>query len=327
VELDWGVRDTLTQGVYDQNLLGERRATQAILDIFDEFEVHATWAIVGFLFFQDKRQLLDNLPTIRPQYTDPAFCPYRIIDSIGASESEDPLHLGPSLVRMIAGRPHQEIATHTFCHYYCLEDGQDSAAFAADLEAAMAAAGRWNLTIDSIVFPRHQVNPDYLAICRAAGLRAYRGTERHWLYRPSRLDEQTLLRRGLRLLDTYVEVSGHHAVPPQPAAPGLPVNVAHSWFLRPYVPRLARLEPLRFRRIRRSLDIAARRGEMFHLWWHPHNFGVDLEENMRMLRRILEHLRRLQQEYGMISLNMREVAQRWQPDAAAASAGPTTIAA
>jgi 5-carboxymethyl-2-hydroxymuconic-semialdehyde dehydrogenase len=41
---------------------------------------------------------------------------------------------------MIDGRAHQEIATHTFCHYYCLEDGQTAAAFAADLAAAVAAA-------------------------------------------------------------------------------------------------------------------------------------------------------------------------------------------
>jgi hypothetical protein len=327
VELDWGVRDTITHGRYDQNLLGERRATQAILDIFDEFDIHATWAIVGFLFFDDKQQLLENLPSARPLYADPAFCPYRAIDGIGATESEDPLHLGPSLVRMIQGRAHQEIPTHPFGHDYCLEDGQTADAFAADLDAAVAAARRWNLSIDSIVFPRHQVNPDYLTICRRAGLNAYRGTERHWLYRPSKLAEQTLLRRGLRMLDTYLPISGHHTYAPQPAAPGLPVNVAHSCFLRSYVPRLARLEPLRFRRIRGGLDQAARRGEMFHLWWHPHNFGVDLEENMRMLRRILDHVARLRQTHGMLCLNMREVARRWDPERVGKNSSPSSIAA
>ena len=63
---------------------------------------------------------------------------------------------------------------------------------------------------------------------------------------------------------------------------------------------------------------------MFHLWWHPHNFGVDLTENMRFLRQILEHVRLLQQQFGMQSLNMREVARLCDPTIDAA---PATIAA
>ena len=276
------------------------------------------------MFFDDKTQLTDNLPSVRPNYSNEVFCPYRALDGIGHSEIDDPLHLGVSLVRMIEDRRHQEIATHTFSHYYCLEDGQDAEAFAADLAAAVAAARRRGLTIDSIVFPRHQVNPDYLAICRRSGIRAFRGTERHWLYTPRKVADETLLRRGLRMLDIWVDISGHHTIMPAQPSPGLPVDVAHSRFLRPYNRRLAMLEPLRLRRILRGLDHAARRGEMFHLWWHPHNFGVDLTENMRFLRQILEHVRLLQQQFGMQSLNMREVAQLCDPTIDAA---PATIAA
>lgn len=324
VELNWGVRDSITGGRYDDNINGERRASQAILDIFDEFGIHATWAIVGFLFFDDKAQLVENMPNVRPNYSNEAFCPYRAIDAIGRTEADDPLHLGASLVRMIEGRRHQEIATHTFSHYYCLEDGQDADAFEADLAAAVAAARRRGLSINSIVFPRHQVNPDYLSICRRAGIHAFRGTERHWLYAPRKVARETLLRRGLRLLDIWVNISGHHTIVPMPAAPGLPVDIAHSCFLRPYNPRLAMLEPLRLRRIRRGLDHAARHGEMFHLWWHPHNFGVDLAENMRFLRQILQHVRLLQQQFGMQSLTMGEVARLCDPTV---DATPATIAA
>jgi len=324
VELNWGVRDSITGGRYDANINGERLATEAILNIFDEFGIHATWAIVGFLFFDDKEQLVENMPNVRPSYSNEALCPYRAIAGIGRTEAEDPLHLGASLVRMIEGRQHQEIATHTFSHYYCLEDGQNADAFAADLAAAVAAAHRRGLSIDSIVFPRHQVNPDYLAICRRQGIRAFRGTERHWLYAPRKAADETLLRRGLRLVDIWVDISGHHTIKPVPAAPGLPVDVAHSRFLRPYNRRLAMLEPLRLRRILHGLDHAARRGEMFHLWWHPHNFGVDLTENMRFLRQILQHVRHLQQQFGMQSLSMGEVARLCDP---ACDAAPAPIAA
>ncbi len=313
VELKWGVHDSMPCGKYDGNIKGERQATEAILDIFDEFGIHATWAIVGFLFFENKAQLIEHLPAIRPQYSNRVFCPYRLMDGVGLREADDPLHLGVSLVEMIEKRAHQEVATHTFSHYYCLEDGQDAAAFDADMAAAVAAARRHGLAIDSIVFPRHQVNPAYLAICRRHGIRAFRGTERHWLYTPRKVADETLLRRGLRVFDIWLNISGHHTIVPTAAAPGLPVDVAHSRFLRPYNRRMKLLEPLRLRRIIRGLEQAARRGEMFHLWWHPHNFGVDLKENMQMLRQILEHVRVLQQQSGMQSLNMREVAELCEP--------------
>jgi len=36
----------------------------------------------------------------------------------------------------------------------------------------------------------------------------------------------------------------------------------------------------------------------YHLNWHPHNFGVELEENMRGLGSILEAYSRLGDRYG-----------------------------
>ena len=42
-------------------------------------------------------------------------------------------------------------------------------------------------------------------------------------------------------------------------------------------------EAIRLRRICASMDAAARNDKTFHLWWHPHNFGVHLDENMSVL--------------------------------------------
>jgi hypothetical protein len=67
-------------------------------------------------------------------------------------------------------------------------------------------------------------------------------------------------------------------------------------------------EPLRLHRIKGDLTEAARKGLFYHLWWHPHNFGVNTSANLAFLRRILEHYRWLHKLYGMESLNMGEVA-------------------
>ena len=46
----------------------------------------------------------------------------------------------------------------------------------------------------------------------------------------------------------------------------------------------------------------------FHLWWHPHNFGVNIDDNIEFLDEILSSFRDLKMQYGMRSLNMGEIS-------------------
>jgi hypothetical protein len=199
-----------------------------------------------------------------------------------------------------------ELGSHTFSHYYCLEAGQDANQFRADLEASIAATQRLGIRPISLVFPRNQYNSSYLATCGKLGFKAYRGNEPSWIYRESPDEDQSLLRRGPRLLDAYVNLSGDNAFIPQPDN-GV-VNVPSSRFLRPYSVRLRNLEWLRLRRIRNAMTSAARKRQAFHLWWHPHNFGVNLEENLAALDSILHHYSDLRDSCGMRSMNMRDLA-------------------
>src|SRR2546426_12614664 len=50
-ELFWGVRDVTTLDRYGANLRGVRDAIPAMLRLFSERGIRATWATVGFLFF------------------------------------------------------------------------------------------------------------------------------------------------------------------------------------------------------------------------------------------------------------------------------------
>src|SRR5207237_8989252 len=49
-----------------------------MLDLFEEFDVAATWATVGFLFARTKRELehFAPPPPARPAYANPALDPY-----------------------------------------------------------------------------------------------------------------------------------------------------------------------------------------------------------------------------------------------------------
>jgi peptidoglycan/xylan/chitin deacetylase (PgdA/CDA1 family) len=307
-ELYWGVRDKRTLDGYGRQLLGVRQVVPYILDAFAHAGVQCTWATVGFLFFDRKEELLAYLPRERPQYREKRLCPYTELDQIGPGEEEDPYRYGLSLIRRIMTYEGQEIATHTFSHYYCLEEGQTESAFRADLDAAVRAAKRLGIIVRSLVFPRNQVNESYLGHCRDAGIIAYRGNEPRWMYQPEQSDRESQMKRACRLIDTYVSLAGPLGTVPTVDPHGL-VDIPSSRLLRPASARLRVLEPLRLRRIKSAMTDAARSGRVFHLWWHPHNFGGDLASNRPVLDSILEHYRHLRDEYGMRSLNMGAIAE------------------
>lgn len=307
-ELHWGVRDVVSVSKQKDHFLRARDAIPEVLRIFEEYDVHATWATVGFLFARDKGHLLEHLPEIRPTYTNRQLDPYSFLDEIGEDESSDPFHYAPSLLHAIAEVPGQEVASHTFSHYYCLEEGQTEQAFEADLRAAAMIGEPFGKVTEALVFPRGQYNPAYDSALARLGVRAYRTAPSFYPYRPRRADEENLTQRALRLLDSYVPIGGSHGDTPSPDPNGA-VPLRAGLFLRPYSRSRHQLEPIRMHRLKRAMRDAARRGRDFHLWWHPHNFGSNTRENLAMLDAVLAEHRSLRDRYGWPSWNMGEAAR------------------
>ena len=324
-ELLWGVRDRYPAdgGSYRQNILGVRQAVPRMLALFRELDIAVTWATVGALFARSSAELERFRPAELPAYQNARLSVAR--EPVGEDEASDPLRFAPTLIGQIQAVPRQEIGTHTFFHSYALEPGQTRTAFAADIASAVAIAERQGVQLRSIVFPRNQVNRSYLDLLPGFGLTSYRGNPRRWMYSGSPSGRSmTLARRAGRLVDTYAGGSrqvGSWADVLQ--AEGL-CEVSASRFLRPYTPRLRRLDRLRAHRIRQELRAAAVGHRIYHLWWHPHNFGVYLQQNLDFLRGVLEDFAACRERYGMRSLSMSEVAelalaQRGRP---APSGGP-----
>ena len=314
-ELFWGVQDKRTLDDYGRNILGAREAIPRMLELFERYGVHATWATVGLLFFDDKEELLQYLPKARPSYANPRLSPYPRIARIGRNERQDPYHYSLSLVRRIQNCPHQEIGTHTFSHYYCLEDGQTPETFRADLDAARRSAARLGIALRSLVFPRNQFSDTYLSICLDAGIEAVRGNQSVWWFRSRGEADERLIKKTCRRLDHYLPLSGHNGVTPEVDRLGI-INIRSSRFLLPAPTRSRIFGSLCQRRIERSMRNAARTGQVFHLWWHPHNFGSHVDDNIAMLRTIMERYRALSEEQGMISRTMGEIAAAARPGVA-----------
>ncbi|SHG53306.1 polysaccharide deacetylase family protein [Ornithinibacillus halophilus] len=301
-ELFWGVLDVFKKEEYEQHVLGARKVVPQLLDLFHRYEIHATWAIVGMMAFNQVEDVERHVPLEKPSYKNKKLSPYRmeLLRHLG-----NDLLFAPPLLQQIQKTPDQEIATHTFSHYYTLEEGQTKNQFQHDLEHA-CKFGVEEMT--SVVFPRNQINEEYLQVCWELGMTAYRGNEDTWIYRLKSNERRRWGKRALRLLDGYFNLFGHQTYRLREVSDGRPVNVKSSRFLKPYSKRLSWLERLRLRRIKKDMTYAAKHGEVYHLWWHPHNFGVNQKENLAFLKEILNHYVYLQEKYGFQSMTMKEAA-------------------
>jgi len=307
-ELMWGVRDHRSIQNYGKSILGARAAIPCMLDLFEKYEVRATWAAVGMLLFSNKKDLMNNIPSMRPSYSHSTLNPYETISNIGANEKEDPYHFALSLAKQIVDAEGMELGSHTFSHYYCLEEGQSNEQFEADLAAAVSANyGVAGIRPKSLVFPRNQYNQTYLPICKNLGFTCFRGNEKSWIYSKAE-KKDSLLKRLSRLSDVYFNFTGNNNFIPQEVS-GL-INIPSSRYLRKYSPILKSIEYFKLLRITRAMTAAAISGECFHLWWHPHDFGLNHQKNLAVLEVILQHYAYCRDTYGMVSLNMGNISEQ-----------------
>lgn len=314
-ELMWGLRHKRTIETYGEKLLGARRVFPKIIKAFEEHEIRATFAIVGFLFASSKEELRLFSPSNRPNYSSANLSPYGdYMKLVGDNEAIDKYHFATELIDILQKYPNHEIASHTFSHYYCLEGDQNIENFRADVSAAISIAKKRGIFFNSIIFPRNQYNKECLKILADLGITAYRGTEESWIYNKTESSILNILQKGLRSVDSYLNLTGNHCYELNMLGYITPFNIPSSRFLRPYSRRLKYLEPFKLRRIIRSMDYAAKNGKIFHLWWHPHNFGINPEENLSFLEKILKHYTDLRKRYNFESCTMKSLSESYLKD-------------
>ena len=304
-ELTWGVIGAKDLVQYQPNLEGVQRVIPELLNMFRLYEVHATFSTVGFLFFKNKDELLKNIPAKQPMYERKDLRQYgEYMNNMADDAKTRLLHFAPHLIELIKQTPGQEIGSHTFSHYYCLEAGQTIDEFIADLEAAQKNAERNSLKLESLVFPKNQYNEKYVEAAAAHGIKVYRGNPPSSYHQLRSLENENYVRKAQRLADAFLNISGHNCYTDEFISRSYPYNIPASRLLRPYSPLLKILDGLKLKRIKSGMLHAAKSGETYHLWWHPHNFGVNQKENFAFLKKILSYYQELQHNYGFKSYSM-----------------------
>ena len=306
-ELVWGVFDhiTLTDKVaYFDNTL---QVIPKMLACFEKHQLHVTWATVGMLFNENWEEWLANFPEEQPSYTNLKLDAYAY-GLEHRSAGLDRFFFAPDLIRFIQSTPGQELATHTYSHYYCLESGQTKRQFECDLDLAKKMATQFGATLHSLVFPRNQWNTDYLFSCQERGITQLRSNPDAWYWKDT--SQSTLATKLFRTGDAYLPL-GSTSYPMEKVTVDFVTAQPASRFLRPHH-RLSFLNSLRLQRIKNEMLQAAKQGEVYHLWWHPHNFGNHPEESMVVLHEIASWFTLLHEKYGMESVPMKDLTSAKQ---------------
>lgn len=322
-ELHWGCFENMllteSRQKYFRNTI---EAIPKMLEIFAKNEIHATWATVGMLYRENEKEWFDHQPRLLPTFTNPRVSAYEWIGQHGFHGEKDPFHFAPALIELIRNTANQEIGTHTYAHYFCLEKGQTPEQFEADLEMACQTALEKGVRIRSLVFPRNQFNRAYLGICTQAGITSIRSSPDIWYWAPA--TGSTFMKKLFRAGDAYLKFQPIKAVFLQDIKieEGIPLSLPATRLYRPWQPGQPLQNKLKMRRILKEMTEAAKKSAYYHLWWHPHNFGDNPRECLNELNLLVQHFNKLKEKYNIKSLTMEETAEmigresgigNWQP--------------
>lgn len=310
-ELHWGCIEN--KPVMNDNamryFLNTRKAIPRMLSLFHQHEIHVTWAAVGMLFNKNTEEWESNIPNNIPSYSNNDVSSYGWIQKNGFQEEEDPYHFAPSIIEQIKNTPYQEIGTHTYSHYFCLEPGQTKEEFEADLSKAIEVASNKGIELTSLVFPRNQFNNEYLSVCTDLKITAVRSNPSVWYWSPSA--SAGLLTKIFRTGEAYFKLDKRKSLPLKSLVQHtLPIQLPASRLYRPWKSSFKFQNKLKLNRILKEMTVAAEKGEYYHIWWHPHNFGNHPEQCLQELETMLNHFQLLKEKYGFQSMNMKEITQQ-----------------
>jgi peptidoglycan/xylan/chitin deacetylase (PgdA/CDA1 family) len=284
-ELGWGFHDLESPPV--ERVESGRRGWATMLELCDEYEIPATWAVVGHLMLESCDGRHDDHPAPNGWFER---------ERIEWRDRPD-LRFGPDLVRgVLDADVDHEFASHSFSHVLFGRLETDRALATAELDRSVELATEWGQSIESFVYPRNDVS--HRDVLAEHGVVAYRGRS------PTRdgvrgIFDSTIRRRSM-LVTPVVDEYGLVNVPASLflfGFEGAARTVVESVWNDPMVVMA-----------RRGIDEAAEANGVFHMWLHPNNL-VSKRDDRRM-RAILAYVAHKRAETALTVETMADVARR-----------------
>jgi polysaccharide deacetylase len=248
LELAWGFWDQLTPETLQMAEAAERPICAALVELFDRFEVPATWAVVAAL-----------------------------LDEASAKAMPGPSHCwcAPDVVEQIVqAKAGHEIGSHGGRHIDLSADARQAE---NDLAFAKDVHRRHRLPFRSLVFPRNRVG-NLEAVARA-GFRVFRGRDASWVSAAHGAGRWAA--KAANLADKALPVPPRAVMPQSQAGlinlPGSMLLIGRNGVRRFVLPAVTRAK------LSMGLDRAIATGGAFHLWFHPSNFYYRRQEQIDTL--------------------------------------------
>lgn len=275
-ELAWGAFDKGNIEQYEEAYRNTPAVIERLCELFDEYEIPATWAIVS--------HLLEDCEGNHANRTSPNFD--WIDDWFGelpcASGLDKDLWYAPWLINRLQNcKTDQEIGLHGSTHMQLGADGCSRQHAEEEIGTAIETLRAHGVEPESFVFPRNDVG--HVDVLREYGIKAYRGVDARW-YELKSLPRA--VKSSLRFTDEAVR-----RTPPvvEPVELDGVVEIPGSQVFRPshdgwqHTPGESSVA-----RAKKGLRRAAHTGGVFHLWFHPFNLGHEPELDLERFECILK---------------------------------------
>jgi len=302
-ELAWGVFDKLGKSYLLSNVARANTAAREILDINNRDNFPTTWAVVGVALDKsittDKKILL-----VDSDFTKDASA-FEFLSGISEVDLESLLNIPDGFIKDLDSSPHQELASHTFSHFYSLD--VDDSLVERDFE-------RMNEVYDflgvnrpvSLVLPKNLATRKVIDKAVSFGIKVVRKNPNTWLYAPRKHGSfERRIIRVLRYLDSFFPVGEFFSRKESDDA----VCVTEgNFFFRPSFAS-AVLDRLHFFRFKLFVYGCMFTGRDVHIWSHPHNFGGDVGRSIGNYKRMVDFVKNMESSGRLDLKTMGELCE------------------
>ncbi len=302
-EFGWGRPERVFSPEEARVVRKEAAVVRKLLELFEEFRVPATWAVVGHLLQASCPS--GDIP--HPEYPRPVYFGEDtdwFFQHPAPEEVHDPLWFDSEnlIPEILSSSVHHEIASHSYAHIAYGSPDVNPDAVKVDIQKAKSLHDTSGFPFNTFIFPWN--SEGFHAFLKEAGVERYRGTTSRWYdLLPG------VLKRAGRFLEYFLPTAPPVVVPSFHPSGLLNIPDSMLFLRREGIRKLLPAHVLLHKALR-GVRRAAEEKRIFHLWFHPFNFCYDTEMQLNVLREILKEAVRLREKGAIDILTMVEIHDR-----------------
>jgi len=303
-ELGWG--GVFNETIFNNNLelyKETRKAIDKIIELFEKYQISATWAFVGHLMLESctKENNIKHPEIIRPNYSwfDKDWFHD---DPCGREEENSIWYADDVLKKVMSCKVDQEVASHSFSHIIFGEEGCSKDCAESDIRRSVEVAEYYNIDLSSFVFPCH--SEGHKDILKKYGFNIYRSRGVKW---HSKIRSNKLKRTAL-IIDKIF------AIKPSTGSlekdkyglyyiPGNMCYYRYDGWKNKLTYKSAVKQAIK------GIDSAIKRVEIFHFWFHPFEIAKNLSSSLNDLNEILSYAKTKIDEGLLLNKTMKQLAE------------------